>query len=341
MNSILRYPARGQAPEISASRVKITEVESDQPIVVVNYPTSRDEFRFEGWSVLCLLKKCLNIHEHPSKRPALESRGLSAWKGKMILKNNLREEKKMQKKLTILILAIVGLLFATAPTFSSTEAPTKKSWSERANEAIFQKKNAYILATGLAFTGLIATQDDNIRNFFNKGDRLGCPGVGNQIGKYAPLTTVAALYISGKVLKNEKLITTSIAGIEAMLITGGLTHLLKFSCGRARPGDKGRGDSFPSGHTSDVFSVATVVAAMYDWDLKIAIPAYTLATFVGLSRLDDDAHWGSDISAGATLGILVGIVVTDYHKKKSEEQKFFVLLIASNNKKGLMLTWNF
>ena len=41
----------------------------------------------------------------------------------------------------------------------------------------------------------------------------------------------------------------------------------------------------------------------YGW--KAAIVAYPLATFVGLSRLADDNHWGSDVVGGAFLGFIL------------------------------------
>ncbi len=34
--------------------------------------------------------------------------------------------------------------------------------------------------------------------------------------------------------------------------------------------------------------------------------SYSFATMTGLSRLNDDKHWASDVVAGAVLGYLVG-----------------------------------
>jgi membrane-associated phospholipid phosphatase len=40
------------------------------------------------------------------------------------------------------------------------------------------------------------------------------------------------------------------------------------------------------------------------------VPAYVLASGIGLSRIEKDKHHLSDVLAGATLGIIVGRTVT-------------------------------
>ena len=59
--------------------------------------------------------------------------------------------------------------------------------------------------------------------------------------------------------------------------------------------------SFPSGHTSSAFTTATSLAYAYGpW---VGVPAYILATYVGASRISDNAHWFSDTVMAAGLGI--------------------------------------
>ena len=43
---------------------------------------------------------------------------------------------------------------------------------------------------------------------------------------------------------------------------------------------------------------------------KWAVPTYTIASYVAMSRLVDDRHWASDVVAGAAEGIIVGRSVT-------------------------------
>lgn len=68
-----------------------------------------------------------------------------------------------------------------------------------------------------------------------------------------------------------------------------------------------KGSSFPSGHATAVWSVATVVAERYSHRGKPWIPvlAYTLATAISFSRITESAHFPSDVWLGASLGYTI------------------------------------
>lgn len=63
--------------------------------------------------------------------------------------------------------------------------------------------------------------------------------------------------------------------------------------------------SFPSGHTSGAFLMATCVAYFHP---ALAIPAYVWASSLGLSRLVLGVHFPTDIVAGMTMGTTVAAV---------------------------------
>lgn len=65
-----------------------------------------------------------------------------------------------------------------------------------------------------------------------------------------------------------------------------------------------KGSSFPSGHATAVWSVATVVAERYRHRGKPWIPilSYTLAAAISGSRITESAHFPSDVWMGAALG---------------------------------------
>ncbi len=70
----------------------------------------------------------------------------------------------------------------------------------------------------------------------------------------------------------------------------------------------------PSGHTSGIFSMMTVIAKQYgQWWIKI--PAYTLGLSVALQRIDADQHWTSDVIIGGALGYWIGNTLVNRHKK--------------------------
>ena len=56
---------------------------------------------------------------------------------------------------------------------------------------------------------------------------------------------------------------------------------------------------FPSGHSTHVFMTATFIALLYP---RIAWLVYLAALFTGSSRVVTEAHWLSDVYAGALLG---------------------------------------
>ncbi len=62
---------------------------------------------------------------------------------------------------------------------------------------------------------------------------------------------------------------------------------------------------FPSGHTVAAFSIATVFAERYRRHRWVPWVAYGLAGLVGFSRVTMQAHFPSDVFAGAVLGYTV------------------------------------
>lgn len=66
-----------------------------------------------------------------------------------------------------------------------------------------------------------------------------------------------------------------------------------------KPSDK---FSFPSGHTSAAFVMATFVAYFHP---ALAIPAYVWASSLGVARLVLGVHFPTDILAGMTMGATV------------------------------------
>ncbi len=89
----------------------------------------------------------------------------------------------------------------------------------------------------------------------------------------------------------------------AITATGVMTGLIKTTVGRERPNHQGY-RSFPSGHTSNAFAVATVANQLYG--KKVGTVAYSAATVVAISRIHDNKHYLSDVIAGAGLGIIIG-----------------------------------
>ena len=115
----------------------------------------------------------------------------------------------------------------------------------------------------------------------------------------------AATYFIGRAKQSSRLTTVGAQLFRAELLSEGLTFGIKQSVRRNRP--EGSGFAFPSGHTTVSFASATVLQQNYGW--RVGAPAYALASFVALSRVQMKRHYLSDVAFGAALGIAAGRTV--------------------------------
>ncbi len=118
-------------------------------------------------------------------------------------------------------------------------------------------------------------------------------------------------------------------GYELMLGTLSLwmvVEILKLIVNRSRPfirltqarvlGLRALGRSFPSGHTSQAFFMATLVTQYLHANAWIALLLYALALIVGITRMYVGAHYPRDVLAGAILGSVwgfLGVIVEGYY----------------------------
>ena len=187
------------------------------------------------------------------------------------------------------------------------------------------------LALGVSFVGL-ARFDLPITKYVRSvtihlpWDQLTVPwmaftsNLGDWIGQGWRLASLSLFLLAmawafEKPLLKSVAIQTLIAHGIAALLSNGLKHLI----GRPRPKFVHAGDwqmsmsltsgldSFPSGHSTASFAIATVLAKRFPmWGpLWLAI-----AVFVGVSRVLRGSHFLTDVIGGAVLGILSGCVAT-------------------------------
>ena len=135
------------------------------------------------------------------------------------------------------------------------------------------------------------------------------------------------MYAVGKAFHNPKLSETGLLSTESLIDTGIVTAVLKTVFQRARPSAGNEraefftgGSSFPSGHSSTVWSVATVVAYEYQKNPWIKYGAFAAATAVSLSRFSGRNHFLSDIVIGGAIGFGVGRYVYKEHHDTDLDQ---------------------
>ncbi|MFV0506470.1 MAG: phosphatase PAP2 family protein [Bacteroidales bacterium] len=136
---------------------------------------------------------------------------------------------------------------------------------------------------------------------------------------------LATSYLVGAAIKDEKLRRASLLSLSSILISGAFVQIAKQSFSRVRPYEASNQwqfngpftkiaqySSFPSGHTSTAFAVASVFSTVYDTKF-VKILSYSLASLTGLSRIHDNVHWASDVFMGAALGTLTGHFIAKRH----------------------------
>ena len=162
---------------------------------------------------------------------------------------------------------------------------------------------------------------------------------------------MTALYVSGEVSDNNSLRKTALLSLESWLTTGIIVRGLKSVVGRARPwtgesshsfhpfSTRSRFASFPSGHASSAFAVATVIADQAK-KVYIDILAYSLATLVAISRVHIDKHWSSDILVGSAIGYFVAKKICALDRNR-DSNKVKINFQLSRQRQAFSLTFSF
>ncbi len=184
----------------------------------------------------------------------------------------------------------------------------------------------YVVPFALLTGALIATDHQTADLLPNTKDQSKWSLRVSQIGAPYTLAGMAGgVYLIGRATKDKKARETGFLAAEAIAHSQLLTVGMKYITQRERPLDfkaKGgggtafwkSGDSFPSGHSSGSFALATVFAYEYGPDHRwVPYASYGLASVVAASRLSGQKHWVSDISVGSTMGFLVGRYVYKHH----------------------------
>ncbi|MEK7774360.1 MAG: phosphatase PAP2 family protein [Candidatus Zixiibacteriota bacterium] len=222
-----------------------------------------------------------------------------------------------------IVTGLVAILFLTGFAFRQTTSATEAQ-SRHSDSNLFcnLKDNVYYLSArpqSYILLGLLVatpalsehetnrpyrswTTDPNKERFFSAGYTLGSPPV--------HLAGALALYFSGKAFHKEEFAGLGSELTSALLISGGIAMGLKLATDRTRP-DSSR-YSFPSGHATMAFTTAGIVVERYG--LWPGIAAEIAATYVGLSRLQENKHYITDVVAGAVLGSYVAYEVS--HRRK-------------------------
>ncbi len=160
--------------------------------------------------------------------------------------------------------------------------------------------------------------------------------------QYAPLVAVYSFNVFGIKGKNNFGNRTALA-IKSILLNEIIVNSLKTWTKTERPNGDMR--SFPSGHTSFAFAMAHFMHKEYgEISPWYSIGAYTCATTVGIMRVAKNAHWISDVLAGAGIGMLSTEFVYRTHLYKWDNnhlKNLDIFPFKIRNQSGVTLVYNF
>ena len=172
------------------------------------------------------------------------------------------------------------------------------------------------------------------------GDKIEVFGLMGETGRWYALGMV-----TGYTFRWEKLerVTTDI--LFSHLVGGLISEATQQVFDRSRPHENqgaynygDGGTSLPSGHSTTIFELATVLAHHFpQWWSQTAF--YGLASTVVVQRFSGDQHWASDAFLGAALGYGVARVIV----KTNDRRGYLVgpVFEASTGRIGVALQGNF
>ncbi|MBV9243103.1 MAG: phosphatase PAP2 family protein [Acidobacteria bacterium] len=233
-----------------------------------------------------------------------------------------------------LLLLLSSVLPAQTPTPSPSPSPSPSTTGNfirdvgKDEKALVTKpfkmgkpELKWIIPLTLA-TGAVIAADRHTSGWVSRGGSLA--PVAHKIRWGGSLYTTGGLsgglYLLGRARGDDHLRETGRLSLEALADVALLTEGLKYAFQRSRPNvDGGSGEfweggkSFPSGHASQSWAVATVIAHEYKDHKWIKIAAYAAASAISASRYAGRSHFVSDIVVGSALGYGTGLLVYRMH----------------------------
>lgn len=170
----------------------------------------------------------------------------------------------------------------------------------------FTTGNHLPLVITASLTGPAFLLDEECQTYFQDHPHEDFGRIGAALGGTVAVAGMTVGFFSaGRIARGDRFRATTYDLSQAIIVTQVYTQALKYAVGRERP-DHSENVSFPSGHSSNAFTAATVISRHYP---RLAIPGYAVATFIAVSRMAANKHFFSDIVAGAGLGVSVGRLV--------------------------------
>ena len=177
----------------------------------------------------------------------------------------------------------------------------------------------YAAPVVLSLGAVAAWRDDG---FFSRGAvydwrQSHVPDFSHRADNYMQFLPIAAVFIldaghSGREGKKSLWLDHAVLLAGSQLVMSAIVYPVKELSNVERP--NGRNDkSFPSGHTAQAFMAATFLHRTYGQrSIWYSVAGYSVAAATGAFRILNNAHWLTDVLAGAAVGILSVNLVQDF-----------------------------
>ncbi|HYV24904.1 MAG TPA: phosphatase PAP2 family protein [Pyrinomonadaceae bacterium] len=234
---------------------------------------------------------------------------------------------------------------------------------------LHSKDARWLAPIGLGTAALISTDQQTGDEMAESTGQLNASRIVSYAGSTYGVGAVAgAFYIAGRAGHDPRARETGVLGAEALIDSAIVVTTIKEITQRTRPsGGRSRSDffdggsSFPSGHSIEAWSLATVIAHEYHGHPAVQIAAYGIASAVSVARFTGQKHYLSDVLVGSAMGFGIGrYVYRAHHQTKSnsgggneedeetlsesrQKRSIFVSPIYSHTARayGLAATWSF
>lgn len=241
---------------------------------------------------------------------------------------------KMRKLILVLLIFLHFIAFGQKDSLNFTTPKPEKSFLKQS-----------IVPLSLIATGLFINYSDGSLGKENLQEKIQdkFPDFETNVDDFllfVPALTMYAADIFKVESKNDVFTQTkylAIAGIANNIITISLKNITK----EQRP-NEWEHYSFPSGHTSNAFVMATVLHHEFiDSSPWLAYSGYLFATTTGVLRVLNNKHWVSDVLVGAGIGIMVTDLVyrleplKNWNPFKNKKTQVFMSPTYNDNRVGL------
>jgi membrane-associated phospholipid phosphatase len=262
---------------------------------------------------------------------------------------------------------IRGTAWLTSIAFAVSAANAQTPDTSAAKEPLFTKGDAW-LAAGFVVGIAAAMPFDEKAAAWSQSPSVQTPSHAsvasffNVYGGEGVLIASVATYGVARIAGSRNFSELGLRATEAIAISGAITAVAKGVIGRQRPYvniddshyyafGKGFGNdayaSMPSGHTTAAFAFASSVTdeTAHFWPKQtwwVATLTYGSAVMVGAARIYSNAHWTSDVIAGAFVGTFSGLGVNRWHRAhpNSKLDKWLLPKSVAPTKSGVAMTWS-